>query len=694
MLSRCTSLKHGIRQTGRFRYLGFPMTVLLVLAAVAMAGEPSSSWAERLGFWSWGEFHQLDARLGEVEAQLQQLAEPALVNSSIRVGLKTGYTTEEDVRWLELELPEAEMADSVALLPPLAKGASAIVAGYGFPVRFKLELFDERDRAHLLRDHTQADFPNPGCYPVTTRFEPRLVKRVRLTATEPWTTDGPEVLALAEMVLFSGNRNLALDARVNSSSSRNAPRAWTRANLTDMTTPLGLPTAPETGGSPGFHGAVAAMEDTEKWIMLELPEAVPLDEVRLVPVRRPEVPLWFDYGFPLRYRVECATQADFSDAVELIAVNDRSTVPQGMNVVCVSGRQLRARFVRLTATQLWYRRSDYVFALAEFQVYHRGQNMAAKGRFTASDELPAQEAAAEGWSLEALADGRTGNGRLLELPEWLAQLELHQTLSAERDALSRRRAALLQRTEARLIQGGSFFAAGISGLSLGLYWRLRQQRRRDAERLRQKLARDLHDEIGSNLGSITLICSMAAQPDATLESLRTDLADIERVAMESADSMRDMVRLIQAQPENGPEDWLTVLEGLSERLLRGHELDLALPTAPLPLEPDVESIREIYLFCKEVLYNIARHARASRVSFHLSPTPKGLSFTIKDDGAGFDPGKTAAGHGLDNLRARAAALKASLDLRSQPGLGTTIHLAVPAGKHWQARSVSLSTHSA
>src|SRR5690606_36386876 len=117
------------------------------------------------------------------------------------------------------------------------------------------------------------------------RFPARPMRRIRITATDPWMADGPEVLALAELLVLAQGRNVAIEARVASSSSRNAPRAWTRANLIDMITPLGLPVAPQPGGAPGYHSAVAARADEAKWIQVELPEAIGIDEIRLVPAR-------------------------------------------------------------------------------------------------------------------------------------------------------------------------------------------------------------------------------------------------------------------------------------------------------------------------------------------------------------------------------------------------------------------------
>lgn len=655
---------------------------LVAAATLAQAGPPA--WSERLAFWSRAELGRLDARVSAVDAELSTLAEMALVNSCLRIGLKTGYTTAEDVRWIELTLPEPALADAVVLVPPLAKGASAVVAGYGFPVRFKLEVFDEQDTPLTILDRTAEDFPNPGCYPVVARFEPRRVKKARFTATDPWTVDGPEVLALAEMLVLSGARHAALDAQVRSSSSRSSPRAWTRANLIDMATPLGLPVAPQAGGTNGFHSAVAAKSDEVKWLTLELPEIAELDEIRLVPARVREVPLWFDYGFPVLYKVEAATRADFSDAVLLHEVTDRLHPTPGANLVCLPARGVRAKFIRVTARQLWYRRSDYVFALAEMQALRGGENLALRGTFTASDE--AREAEGKEWSLSALNDGLTEDGRLIELPEWFAHLEERRALEAERARLVEERETLARRAQQQLVYG-SVSGMGAAALALGfMFWRQRRQRRLDAQRLQDKLARDLHDEIGSNLGSITLICSMAAQPGTSAGTLREDLVEIGRVAAETADSMRDMVDLLRTRRVEHEHDWLDVLHRLTERLLRGLALDCALPAAPLTHDPDPETRREIYLFCKEVLHNTARHARATRARFHLTPTREGLRVEISDNGTGFDMSQPAAGNGLGNLRERAAGMKARLEITSAPGNGTAIHLDVPASGRWQRRT--------
>ena len=653
------------------------------LALVMLAQSGDSQWVERLAFWRRADLRAASGRMAAIDETLRTLPELTQINSSASIGFKTAFMPDEEALWVEVTLPQTERVDTVVLVPPLAKGATGVVSGYGFPTRFKIEAFDDTDAARTVFDATAQDFPEPGGYPVRATFPPMPVRRVRLTATEPWQRDGAPVLALAEMLILSGERNVAAGATVTSTSTRDYPLSWSRRNLVDMITPLGLPVSPGKQGSPGFHSAVAMRADAVKSVTITLPEAAPLDEVWLVPVRRREVPLWFDYGFPVRCRIECATQPDFSDAQVIHETTAKTPPAYGMNRVRFAANGTPARYLRITATQLWKRHDDFVFALAEVQAISHGKNVARGASVAALDVLAGGEGAA--WSPAALTDGLTESGSLIPLPAWFAQLERRRVLEQERAHLNATRATSIESAQRALVSGSIAGVIGISVLSAILLWRQRRNRIRDAQQLHEKLARDLHDEIGSNLGSIRLICSFASQPEMTIETLRSDLQDIERVAAESADSMRDMVHLMSPRRAEEARDWLGVLEDLTERLLRGLSLDCALPVAPLTRDPDLETRRELYLFCKEVLHNIARHARAQRVRFHLYETDRGLRVEISDDGIGFDVNQSSGGHGLGNLRERAHTMKATLQITSQPGAGTRTQLDVPRTYRWPPR---------
>jgi signal transduction histidine kinase len=652
-----------------------------ILSSTLLAQSGDSHWVERLAFWMRSDLLAMESRLLAIDSQLKTLPALTQINSAGSIGFKTDFMPDEEELWVEVTLPEPTLIDSIVLVPPLAKGATGVVSGYGFPIRYRIDAFDDSNQPVTVVDATRQDVPNPEGYPVLANFAPIQTRRVRLTTLVPWQRDGAPVLALAEMFIFSGNRNVTLGATVSSTSSREYTTSWARRNLIDHITPLGLPVVPSANTSLGFHSNVAHKADEPKSVTLEFPEPILLEEVRLIPVRRREVPLWYDYGFPARFKVETASTPDFNDSKLIYETTTRSPALQGMNPFCLPANNTLASYLRITATQLWQRHDDFVFALAEVQAFAIGKNAALAAKATASDALADPNGAA--WSVKALTDGLTDSGPLIELPEWFSQLDSRRVLEQERASLTHARTALIARTQHQLVSASIGSVAGISLLSMLLLWRQWTERRRDAQRLQEKLARDLHDEIGSNLGSITLICSMAAQSDATLDTMRTDIADIERVASETADSMRDMVHLISPRRTDEGNDWLGVLRALIERLLRGVSLDLALPAAHLPFEPDLETRRELYLFCKEVLHNISRHANATQVRFHLSPTPKGLRIEIADNGIGFDSAAPSFGHGLGNLRERAAVIKANLQITSRIGIGTSITLDLPRNHRWR-----------
>ena len=651
----------------------------LWLAGALSGGGAVPGWVERLTVWASPELRGIDADLRVITAELAGLPVPLGTNTGIRRGFETVRIREAEDPWVELSLRAASAADRVVLVPMLAKGARRKVPGYGFPRRFQLEAIDDDGEVHLLIDGTGGDFPNPGLFPVSAACPPGVrIRRIRLTATEPWDRDGSQVLALSELLVLRGNRNLTAGARVAASSSREILPTWSRWNLIDMATPLGLPVAPSETTRLGWRSQNAPGRDAVKSVTVDLGRVCAVEELRLAPVSQRGEPAWINYGFPSRFMVEAATSPDFTDRRVLHDQTAESLQLPGQNLLSFEPAQPQPmRYVRVTATRLRERTGDHVFALGELQAYVGDDNVAL-GAVVRADE--SQEEGA--WGRAGLTDGLDGGGRLLELPDWIAGLERRRLLNQREQELRARRRVLLARGEHYLVNGSIGATGGIVVLAAMLVWRGRRQRRNDREQHRERLARDLHDELGSNLGSIALISSFAKDGASDAEQMRHDLAEIEEVARESADSMRDMVDLLGGGHGGASSDWLSVMERLAKRLLREVKLDCRLPDGPLVSEPDLETRREIYLFCKEVLHNIAQHAGADSVRFHMRSRPGGLRVELADDGCGFDPEAAHDGHGLGNLRERAAGLHATLRLVSAPGDGTVVNLDVPRSRRW------------
>jgi signal transduction histidine kinase len=86
----------------------------------------------------------------------------------------------------------------------------------------------------------------------------------------------------------------------------------------------------------------------------------------------------------------------------------------------------------------------------------------------------------------------------------------------------------------------------------------------------------------------------------------------------------------------------------------------------------------VYFCCLEALQNVAKYANASSARVRLADRDGRISFTVTDDGTGFDPARTPLGTGLQGMKDRLEALGGALTVDSSPGAGTTVGGAIPA----------------
>jgi signal transduction histidine kinase len=206
-----------------------------------------------------------------------------------------------------------------------------------------------------------------------------------------------------------------------------------------------------------------------------------------------------------------------------------------------------------------------------------------------------------------------------------------------------------------------------------LVQRLRRSRRAEMEALRLRISRDLHDEIGSHLGSIRLMSELALREDGASESLQ----EIHRLAGEAAESMRGIIWLVREGDAPKLTSLVEAMRQSAGSLLKGIEWTLASPEGGDAATASLEFHRQVFLFFREAVYNIARHAKAMRVSLQITWQPKKLQMVIEDDGCGFDASVVTAGNGLANLRHRAEVLGGDVKITSEAGKGTRIVLEAP-----------------
>jgi hypothetical protein len=214
------------------------------------------------------EVARLDAPLQQARDELAKLPVPAVAPSPSN-GYHSGIETRPDsVKWVQVDLGKPVAIDAVRLVPARPTDFPD-TPGFGFPLRFRVELSDDPQcrKAEVVADHTARDFGNPGEEPFVVRPGGRTARYVRVTATRLWKRTGDYVFALAEMQVESGGRNVARGVRVTALDSIEAGRWSTRNLVDDFDSRRGLPDLSAPGAAERLEQRrrlEAALRDGEK----------------------------------------------------------------------------------------------------------------------------------------------------------------------------------------------------------------------------------------------------------------------------------------------------------------------------------------------------------------------------------------------------------------------------------------------
>jgi two-component sensor histidine kinase len=228
-------------------------------------------------------------------------------------------------------------------------------------------------------------------------------------------------------------------------------------------------------------------------------------------------------------------------------------------------------------------------------------------------------------------------------------------------------------------------AVGLFGLLVYTAHHLRVARLLELERVRTRIATDLHDDIGSSLSRMAILSEVAKRrTEGSARESTKILTDIAESARNAVDSMSDIVWAIDPRRDDLSNVVFRVRQFASD-LLGAKGIAWQFQTAEgferVKLNP--EQRRHIFLIFKEAINNSVCHADCQTVYLSLEVVHHQIVGEIRDDGRGFKvpvTGQSAgngAGHGLGNLRARAEQLGGSLCIDSSSGQGTRIRLSVP-----------------
>jgi two-component sensor histidine kinase len=226
-----------------------------------------------------------------------------------------------------------------------------------------------------------------------------------------------------------------------------------------------------------------------------------------------------------------------------------------------------------------------------------------------------------------------------------------------------------------------------------LIYRYHTRRLIELERVRTRIATDLHDDIGASLSKIAILSDVAGQELSTMRDspVAAPLAQIADTSRDCVDAMSDIVWAVNPQRDH-LSDLTHRMRRFAEDLLDAKDIDFTIRSSlddkDVPLGADLR--REVYLIFKECINNLVKHSGCTKAAVVFSVSGPWLVVSITDNGKGFEPASNGSspgmgGHGLSSMQRRANALGGSLHIDSAVSRGTNVTLKVPLrqGSSWR-----------
>lgn len=205
------------------------------------------------------------------------------------------------------------------------------------------------------------------------------------------------------------------------------------------------------------------------------------------------------------------------------------------------------------------------------------------------------------------------------------------------------------------------------------------------ERMRNQIAQDLHDEIGSTLSSIGLYSAVMQKSQETFSPKTKEI--LENIVTNTSGMMEQMNDLVWTIKSDNDylEQVINRMRAFGVSITEPKDIRLHFTSEDNldRLKMPMDDRKNLYLLFKEAANNAVKHSGCNNLFVAISKNDGMLRVQIRDDGQGFDPGaiddqaNSLSGNGLNNIKFRAQQLKATLHLVSEMGQGTTIELNIP-----------------
>jgi signal transduction histidine kinase len=635
-----------------------------ILPVIATPGKPA---VESLSLT------ELEHRLADIDSKLKQLASYTLRGGTGSRGYRSKLHSQPDAtEWIRIELGETVPIDQIVLVPTLWRDSETGIRSEGFPTAFRI-LAGTDQTTNIVASFSEEDNLLPRIAPLIVPLkQPVKASWVTIDATTLSPNIGKEkyTLQFSEVLVFSGKENVALERPVTTPLPERAGRAEQATFLTDgflpylMDAAYGLRSHTEL-----MHAHIQHLPPT---LTIDLTTPQPVNQINLHTAGAAlSIPMiQFDcWAVPRHVRVIGATLADFTDQIVLCEYKQETIYDNGP-IIMRRFPETVCRYIRIEILDylpiVSLKNDPTDIAFSEIEVLSNSRNVAQGAPVTTGPGLSGAPA-----TLAKITDGLNYYGEILPLREWMNQLARRHDLETERPLIKTEldHRYEQQKTNLRRVSWlAALLAAGT--IITGLIGQIIRQRA--VFRTRERIAANLHDELGANLHAIGLLGDLAQEEiDAT--GTRDELAELVEIVGE--------IRTVTEKTGAAARYCTNMLEtpGLYENLTKEMQQTANHLLADLEHNVVIENHTEIdalgrraaidlYLFYKECLTNIIRHSGATRVFTRLNVAQKVIQLTVIDNGCG-------TGNNIPpSLKRRARFLRAKLHANPAVGGGTEITL--------------------
>lgn len=196
---------------------------------------------------------------------------------------------------------------------------------------------------------------------------------------------------------------------------------------------------------------------------------------------------------------------------------------------------------------------------------------------------------------------------------------------------------------------------------------------------RQRISRDLHDELGATLSGISMYSHLVSEQlkSGNRDVIHNSLDVVQQSSSELVEKLNDIVWLTNPEKDSLDQLISRVEDYLYKMAEAKHiEVDAKLPSTLNSVILSADTRRHVYLFCKEAINNAVKYSHAGKVSFWVSMNADRLMIKLADNGKGFDEFAASRGNGLNNMRKRAEYMNGQMKLETSPGNGTVVELSL------------------